>query len=677
MSRTPLRQLFCLLALGFGLALTQAQAERAPLAYDDVFLLEAVSDPQPSPDGRQIVFVRNWMDRQTDRARSSLWLLNVDGTGLEPLTDRDSNASSPRWSPEGDRIAYVASGELRIHWLGSGRDSRIAELPSSPSGLSWSPDGQWLSMTLFTPESTRSPITLPGRPTGANWAPDAIWIEQAQYRADGRGYLRPGYQHIYMLPAQGGSPIQLTDGPYNHGAPVWHPNGEALYFSANRSEAAYRQPMKADIYRLAVADRSLTAITNDEHPQRSPQVSPDGRRLAWLGFEDRMLSHQAQRLFIADLDGGNVQNLTEDLDRHIDSFTWEGNNQLLIQYVDQGKTRLARQNINGRRNELTDAVGGEYFSRPYSSGQFAVNGGLIAHTHANTQRPSELAIIDRRSGSRVLTDINRDLLAQREIGRVESFWYTSSVDGLPLHGWVMYPPGFDPEQQYPMILEIHGGPFAAYGDFFAMELQLMAAQGYVVVYLNPRGSTSYGEDFANLIHHNYPSHDHDDLMDGLDVVIARGYIDPAQQFITGGSGGGVLTTWAISQTDRFAAAAAINPVINWYSFVLNADFYFLFSQYWFPGPPWEHAEHYLAHSPIHRVGHVNTPTLLLTGEEDWRTPISETEQYYQALQLRGVDTAMVRVPEASHGLHRRPSTLMGKPAHVIYWFERYRSPAQD
>jgi dipeptidyl aminopeptidase/acylaminoacyl peptidase len=205
-----------------------------------------------------------------------------------------------------------------------------------------------------------------------------------------------------------------------------------------------------------------------------------------------------------------------------------------------------------------------------------------------------------------------------------------------------------------------------------MELQLMAAQGYVVVYLNPRGSTSYGEEFANLIHHNYPGNDYDDLMDGVDAVIARGYIDEDALFITGGSGGGVLTTWSISQTDRFAAAAAVNPVINWYSFVLSSDGYFSYSKYWFPGPPWEHAEHYLNRSPIHRIGEVDTPTLLLTGEEDWRTPISETEQYFQALQLRGIDTAMVRVPGASHALHRRPSQLMAKPAYVVHWFERYR-----
>ncbi len=668
MTRRTLLTTFFAVFLAFSVIVS---AEVRPLAYDDVFLLESVSDPQPDPAGERVAFVRHWQDRQTDRTRSSLWLADIESGKIEPLTDRDSNASNPRFSPDGSRIAYTAGGQMRMLWLDSGRDTRISELEHSPSGLSWSPDGQWLAFTMFKPAEKDTPVRLPGRPEGADWADPPIWIEEPQYRADGRGYLDPGHRHVYLLSANGGSPIQISDGDYDHGAIAWHPDGESLFVSANRHDEAHRLPRKSSIYRIDIESREMKAITSGKNPERNPLPSPDGRHLAWLGFEDRKLSHQANRLFIADIDGSNVRNLTEDLDRDIDRIAWDGNDAVLIQYDHHGTTRLARQSLGGEREVLSDQLGGEYYSRPYSSGQFAHAGGVIAHTHASAARPSELAIIVDGE-TRVLTGINDDFLAKRTIGEVEEFWYTSSVDGLDLQGWIMYPPGFDADETYPLILEIHGGPFATYGHWFAMELQLMAAQGYVVVYLNPRGSTSYGEDFANEIHHNYPSHDHDDLMDGIDQVVARGFIDEDEQFITGGSGGGVLTTWAISRTDRFAAAAAVNPVINWYSFVLSADFYQMFSQYWFPGLPWEIPEHYLAYSPIHQVGTVNTPTLLFTGEEDWRTPISETEQYYQALQLRGVDTAMVRVPGASHGLHARPSWLMAKPAHVVYWFERYR-----
>ena len=667
MNRTLFTGIFALLLVFSGFV----SAEIRPLAYDDVFLLESVSDPQPDPSGQRVAFVRHWQDRQTDRTRSSLWLADVESGELQPLTDRDSNASSPRWSPDGKRIAYLAGGQVRMLWLESGRDARVSELDHSPSGLTWSPDGQWLAFTLFKPAERKTPVRLPGKPDGADWADPPIWIEEPQYRADGRGYLDPGHRHVYLLSATGGTPIRITDGDYNHGAIAWHPDGNSLFVSANRRDEAHRFPRKSSIYRIDIESREIHAITTGTDPERNPLPSPNGRHLAWLGYEDRMLSHQASRLFVADIDGSNVRDLTADLDRDIRRIAWDGNDALLIQYDHHGTSRLARQSLAGHREVLSDQLGGEGYSRPYSSGQFAVANGVIAHTHASTERPSELAIITR-GDTRVLTDFNRDFLTKRTIGEVEGFWYSSSVDGLDLQGWIIYPPGFDPDETYPLILEIHGGPFATYGTWFAMELQLMAAQGYVVVYLNPRGSTSYGEDFANEIHHNYPSHDYDDLMDGIDEVIARGFINEDELFITGGSGGGVLTTWSISQTDRFAAAAAVNPVINWYSFALSADMYFMFSKYWFPGLPWEIPEHYLAYSPIQQVGSVTTPTLLFTGEDDWRTPISETEQYYQALQLKGVDTAMVRVPGAPHGLASRPSWLMAKPAHVVHWFERYR-----
>ena len=250
-------------------------------------------------------------------------------------------------------------------------------------------------------------------------------------------------------------------------------------------------------------------------------------------------------------------------------------------------------------------------------------------------------------------------------------WYESSFDQRPIQGWIVTPPDFDPSRRYPLVLEIHGGPFAAYSDFFSVEAQLYAAAGYVVLYTNPRGSTSYGAEFGNLIHHAYPSQDFDDLMSGVDAVLARGYVDEDQLFVTGGSGGGVLTAWIVGHSDRFAAAVAAKPVINWYSFVLTADIAPVYKS-WFPGLPWDHLEHYMERSPLHHVGNVTTPTMLLTGEVDYRTPISETEQFYTALKLRGIDTAMVRIPEASHGIAARPSYLISKVAHILEWFERYR-----
>ncbi|CUS49425.1 MAG: family S09 peptidase [Idiomarinaceae bacterium HL-53] len=646
-----------------------------PLQLDDVFEIEFVTDPQASPNGEQILFVRNWMDRNTDRRRSTLWTVDADGEGLQAMTDVQLNAHSPRWSPQGDRVAFIANGQVHMLWLETGRVSQITHLQQSPSAVSWSPNGEWLAFSMFTPSSNAAPVNLPGKPAGADWADPPKYIDSMNYRADGAGYLPEGYRHIYIVSAHGGSPIQLTSGDYHHaGTLSWHPQNSAIYFSANRQEDWKSQPLNSDIYAVDIASKELTKLTDRAGPDANPKVSPNGRYIAFTGFDDQRLAYQQSRLYVMTLDGSDVTPLTDNLDRSVGDFAWENNSRdLIISYVSEGEGVLARQSIRGGREILTSDLGGVSYSRPYTGGQFAVaSNGLIAYTQSSTERPSELATL-RRNSKVTLTAFNDDLQMMRDIGEVESFWYDSSVDDTRLQGWIIYPPNFDAAKKYPLILEIHGGPHAAYGPVFAMELQLMAAEGYVVLYTNPRGSTSYGAEFGNEIHHNYPSYDYNDLMDGVDALLARGFVNEEELFITGGSGGGVLTTWTIGHTDRFAAAVAVNPVINWYSFVLNADMYNYFTQYWFPGLPWDMPEHYLKYSPISYVGNVKTPTMLFTGESDHRTPISETEQYYQALQLRGVESAMVRVPGASHALHTRPSQMMAKPAYVTYWFDRFRN----
>lgn len=667
------------LAASLLLTIFSANVFAKPLQYEDVFDLEFVSDPQPDSQGEQIVFVRNWMDKQADRRRMTLWLSSADGKKLEPLTDKDLSASNPQWSPDNKQIAFIANGQIHVKWLDSGRTSQLGQLTQSPANLTWSPDGNWLAFTMFTPKQVKPPVTLPGKPEKADWAKAAVYIDSKQYRVDGAGYLKSGYRHIYIMPAAGGMAIQLTEGDFNHGGSIsWARDSQSIYFSANRHPDWQSNPLNSEIFQLTLADRKLTQLTDRNGPDSQPQLSPNGKLIAFTGFEDRKLSHQASRLYVMNADGSNIRNLTEDLDRAIDDFQWLPNNKALyIAYDSEGKGILAEQNISGKRSVITSDIGGGSYGRPYSGGQFAAaDNGLIAYTQMNTQKPAELAVI-KNGKTYTLTDFNADLVFARDIGKVEEFWYSSSVDQRKLQGWLIYPPQFDPSKKYPFILEIHGGPHTAYGPHFAMELQLMAAQGYVVLYTNPRGSTSYGEDFANLIHHNYPSQDFNDLMDGVDAVIAKGYINEKELFVTGGSGGGALTAWIVGHTDRFAAAVSVKPVINWFSFVLNADMYSYFTQYWFPAMPWENPEHYLKYSPISYVGNVKTPTMLMTGEADHRTPISETEQFYQALQLRGVDTAMVRIPEASHSIYSRPSNLMAKTAYILYWFEKYRTPAME
>ncbi|RUO29828.1 peptidase S9 family protein [Aliidiomarina sedimenti] len=663
----------------FAWPVSAAESEINPLQYDDVFELELAADPQVHANGNHVVFVRRSMDRQADRMVGRLWQVATDGSNLRPLTSGEGNESSPRWSPDFERLAYVSdqSGSQQIHirWQDSGHTSLVSTLPFSPGSLSWSPDGEWFAFTMFTPESRQAPVQLPGKPAGAEWAEAPTYIDSVQYRRDGAGYSPQGNSHLYVMPVEGGTPRQLTEGDYDvRGTISWSHDGGAIYYSANKNENPVTEPVNSDIYRVEVDSAEVQRITSTNGPASEPKVSPDGRQIAFVGYQDRQLAHQANRLYVMNTDGSEIRNLTEDLDRSVSSFEWARDGRgIYFSYDDEGEGHLALHTLRGVAETLTDGVGGLSYSRPYTGGQFSVaDNGKLVFTQMASNHPAELAFLEG-SQTRPITQLNRDFLSSFSVGEVEEFWLESSVDDTRIQGWIMYPPGFDESKQYPMILEIHGGPHAAYGPAFAMELQLMAAQGYVVVYTNPRGSTSYGEDFANLIHHNYPSNDYDDLMDAVDLVVSRGFVDEEELFVMGGSGGGVLTSWSIAHTDRFAAAMVVNPVINWISFTLTADMYPYFSQYWFPGLPWDNVEHYMEYSPISHVGKVNTPVLLFTGESDHRTPISETEQYYQALKLRGVESAMVRVPGASHALHLRPSNLMAKPAYAVYWFDRFRA----
>ena len=426
-----------------------------------------------------------------------------------------------------------------------------------------------------------------------------------------------------------------------------------------------------------MTDGAVRALTDRRGPDQSPAVSPDGRLIAYTGFDDRQQSYHLTRLYVMNRDGSGPRLLAPGLDRDVETPVWSGDGRgVYVQYDDRGNTRLASVSLTGTVRNLADNVG-ESLDRPYAGGSFSVAAaGRFAFTHSSADRPGDVAVGREGAGVRVLTALNEDLWAGKELGAVEEISYESSFDKRRIQGWIVKPPGFEPSRKYPLILEIHGGPFANYGPRFAADMQLYAAAGYVVLYTNPRGSTSYGEEFASLIHHAYPGHDYDDLISGVDAVIARGYVDPDRLFVTGGSGGGVLTSWIIGKTGRFRAAAVQKPVINWYSFVLTADEASFFARYWFPGFPWERRDHYLDRSPISLVGNVTTPTLLITGEVDYRTPISETEQHYQALKLRKVPAAMVRIPDASHGIQKRPSNLIAKVAHILGWFERYGNPRE-
>lgn len=677
MNKLILTSTLMILAL-IGVA-TADEIDDGKLNLIDVFQLEYAADPQISPDGERVVYVRSFMDIMADRRRSNLWIIDADGSNQRPLTSGNENHHSPRWSPDGDRLLYLSGEEhtaqVYCRWMDTGQTARLAQLPGPASGIAWSPDGSRIAFSMPVRSPSEPFVKMPAKPRGATWADPPKVIDKVVYRMDGIGYVPDMFFHLFVLPADGGSPRQITSGDFHHRNPRWTPDGEALIFSANRHDDWEYQPRNSEIYSVDLGTREITALTDRLGPDTAPEISPDGKSIAYLGFDDRYQGYQVTRLYLMNGDGSGGRVLTGDFDRGIERATWGADGGgLYVQYDDRGNTKLGFVSLDGEIETIASDLGGLSLGRPYSGASFSVaDDGVFAYTLSRPDFPADVAVGRRGDAMERVTHLNDDLFAHKVLAEIEEIVFSSSFDDREIQGWIAKPPGFDASKKYPLILEIHGGPFANYGDRFAAEIQLYAAAGYVVLYVNPRGSTSYGGEFGNLIHHNYPSQDYDDLMSGVDAVIARGFIDEDNLFVTGGSGGGVLSSWTVGMTDRFAAAVVAKPVINWYSFALTADFYQMFYRYWFPGPPWEHMEHYMKRSPLSLVGNVTTPTMLLTGESDYRTPMSESEQYYQALKIRKIEAALVRIPGASHSIAKRPSQLIAKVAHILKWFEIHRT----
>lgn len=662
------------------LSLGSAPAFSSPgvLQLEDVFALGYASSPMLSRDGQRVVYVRNSMDILKDRRRSNLWTINSDGTDHRPLTTGPRSVSSPALSPDATRIAYVDRDELAsqifLRWIDSGSTAQLTRSAEAPRSLRWSPDGRWIAFAMRVAVEPPSIGKMPKAPKGAEWAPPPQVVDRLIYRNDGAGKRPHAYYQIFVVPADGGPMRQLTQGPYDHSGDIaWSPDSSALYFSANRGEDRWMNVVNSDLFRLELASGAVEQLTERQGPDGSPRPSADGRHLAYLGADDTGHPYKAERLYLLDLQSLESRELLPALDRSVSNPRWsEDGGEIYFQFDDQGDTVLASADLQGEMRRHAVGLGGTSLGRPYSGASYALGGGdTFVFTMGSTQSPADVGIGRAGEAARQLTQLNANGLGERDLATVEERWIKSSAGGEDVQAWVALPPGFDPQKRYPMILEIHGGPHTNYGARFSAEIQLYAAAGYVVLYVNPRGSTSYGERFANLIQNNYPHEDYDDLMSAVDALLAEGYVDPQQLYVTGGSGGGVLSAWIVGKTDRFRAAVVAKPVINWTSFVLTADNPPYFSRYWFPAMPWEDPEHYWKRSPLSLVGNVTTPTMLLTGESDLRTPISETEQYYQALRLRGVETAMVRIPGAYHSIAKRPSQLMAKVASVLAWFERY------
>lgn len=649
------------------------------LTYKDLFNIEYAANPTMMPDGEHVIYERRSMDIMTDSQRINLWKVSLDGETHLPLLSDTKNHFSPVFSKGGKKLAYLSSKEgnvqIYVRDLATGSTARVTDVEMSPSGLSFSPDGKQLAFVMFTPDKPKPLFKLDFKPKGAKWAKDAQYIDQTLFQRDGSGMKRPGNMHVYVVPSIGGTPRQITSGKHDFANTIaWSKDGKHLVVSANLREDSDFDVFNSDLHKVNVESGEITSLTTSSGPESSPMLSPKGDKIAFIGFEDNSKSNQITHLYAMNADGSNIASLTPDLDRSVSNINWASNGKgLYFTYDSEGKKHVAYVSLSGKMKVVSNALGGQSIGRPYTSGDYAFSSkGEVVITLSSGDRPADLALVNKRGKVSTLTDLNSDVFDHKTLDKPELMTVKSTVDERELMAWIVKPPQFDPNKKYPLILEIHGGPHTAYGPEFSTEVQMFAAAGYVVVYGNPRGSTSQGEEFANLIDKNYPSQDYNDLMDMVDGVIAKGYVDEENLFVTGGSGGGVLTAWIIAKTDRFKAAVVAKPVINWVSMIGTSDIYTFMTRYWFTDLPWNDIDQYWKRSPLSLVGNVKTPTMVLTGELDVRTPMAESEQYYGALRLEGVESSLVRIQGAYHGIAAKPSNLARKIGYIVAWFDKYK-----
>ncbi|MEM7266233.1 MAG: S9 family peptidase [Pseudomonadota bacterium] len=644
---------------------------------EDIFNLEYVSEVQVSPNGKYVAYVRRSNDIMSDSSRANVWLASVDGKSHRPLLSSKKSYYSIRWSPDGSRLAYLSNEEgkpqLYVRWMDTGQTALVTNVTSNPSNITWSPDGKHIAFTMSV-DAKEKPldIKMPKKPDGAKWSPSFQYITKARYQADGRGILEPAYTHIFIVPADGGTARQLTSGNYHHnGRLSFSPDSDKIYFSANRSDNWEYEPVEGDIFSVDMMG-NIAQLTNDKGLESSPVVSPDGKHIAYARRDDEKVMYKNSYLYVMKSDGTDAKNLTKDVDNSVSNFHWKDNKHVYFQQSVRGLAQVDVVSLSGSVKAVAKGLGGTTLGRPYVFGTYHAVDDVVAYTKGRTDRPADLYVTTRNE--RQLTALNEDVLGHKQLGEVKEIVYPSSIDGEEIQGWYILPPNYDSSKTYPLILEIHGGPNLAYAPVFTAELQRMAAEGYVVFYDNHRGSTGYGERFALLLQGKYSSeYDFSDHMSGVDALIEKGIADPERLFITGGSAGGIASAYAIGLTNRFKAAVVAKPVINWLSKVLTADSGLYQIPFQFPGMPWDNVEHYWKRSPLSLVGNVTTPTMLITGVEDKRTPMSETEQFYQALKIQKVDSVLVKVPGSPHGIASKPSRMIGKVENILAWFKKYDS----
>ena len=701
---TRVRFAFLLMIVIGAPATSVAQAKRL-ITETDLFKFVWAADPQISPNGSQVAFVRVNVNEDKDRYETQIFVVPADGSApTRPLTS-GRNDRSPRWSPNGREIAFVRTPEpvegkqnpsqIYLISMDGGEARALTNAPKGASSPVWSPDGRTIAF-LSTPDTAKADSAKKASDTTKKHVSDVRVITRAQYRWNGGGYTDvTAHSHIWTVPASftaaGGLPSvkQITNGTFDEGEPVWSPDGSRLYFTSNRRLEPYYDARGDELYSVPSNGGGITRAASLDGVIGSVAFSPDGKRIAFTGIENAkpLRFYNEADLYVMDATpGAKPRNLTTAYDYDIEGgltadqhppragagggVIWSKDGRsIIVVTTENGRANLKRIFMDGKVDSVTT---GNQDVVAYTA---SADGSKIVTLISTPVNIGDLFVIDAgasRTPPRQITHVNEGLFSNLDLPAPEEFWY-NGFDGKRIQGWILKPPRFDASKKYPMILEIHGGPNAAYGYTFTHEFDWMAAKGYVVVYTNPRGSTSYGQEFANIIQYHYPGDDFKDLMAGVDEVLKRNFIDSTRMGVTGGSGGGVLTNWIVGHTHRFAAAVSQRSIADWSGFWYDADFT-LFNPTWFSGAPWENPKQFAELSPITYIANVTTPLMLIEGESDMRTPPAlGGEQMFRALKYLHKPTVMVRFPDETHELSRsgKPWHRVERLRHIVGWFDKY------
>jgi dipeptidyl aminopeptidase/acylaminoacyl peptidase len=666
-------------------------AQQRAISDSDLFAFRWVASPQISPDGRQVAYVLVTVNAKRDGYETSLWLVKTDGASPPRRITAGPRDGAPRWSPDGGTLAFLRpkDGHPQLHllWLAGGEAQQLTDLPKGASPAGWSPDGKTIAFVTST-----TPEELAKSDKKDESKSDVRIVTQAEFRADDEGYFDPAeHAHIWTVPAgmPGDEPAkahQVTSGPFDENAPQWSRDGARIYFDSDRVPESYYYPPDDNVYSVPAAGGALDTIVDINGPVLGPALGPDGKAVAFRGWINPRVarSYNQSDLFVSR--GGQARNLTADYDFDLGTDVigdqapprggggsspniWTADGKaVIVATTEHGRSNLVRFDAqSGAREPLTtgDHAVLAYTATP-DARTFALTIGDATHL------PDVYALDAQTRRLTQLTHVNDSLFATLQLVTPEDVWYTS-FDGKKIETWVMKPVGFAPGKKYPLILNIHGGPHTAYGVIFFHEMQWMAAKGYVVVYPNPRGSTTYGQEFGNIIQYRYPGDDYKDLMIAVDSLIRRGYVDSTRLGVTGGSGGGLLTDWTVSHTHRFAAGVSQRDVADWLGFWYTADFT-LFQPSWFRSTPFRDPQEFLARSPVRYADSVSTPLMFILGDADLRTPPTQGgEAMFRALKYLRRPTVQVRFPGESHELSRsgKPVHRVERLQHILNWFDKY------